>query len=89
MGEVENVCAQTKKLSNLKLDVEDTANIQLTFSSGALGNVHLNMIQGDSSRSCKLIGTVGTLIWDGILNKVSLYFVKTKTWHQIFEETKC
>ena len=86
MGEVKNVSAQTKKLSNLKLDVEDTANIQLTFISSALGNIHLNMIQRDSSRTCKLIGTEGTLIWDGISNRVSLYSAKTKTWHRIFEK---
>jgi predicted dehydrogenase len=87
MGEVKEVSAQTKKLSNLNLDVEDTANILLTFTSGMLGNIHLNMIQRDSSRSCKLIGTDGTLTWNGILNKVSLYSAKTKTWQQIFEET--
>jgi predicted dehydrogenase len=86
MGDVKKVSAQTKKLSDLKLNVEDTANIQLTFMSGALGNIHMNMIQRDSSRTCKLIGTEGTLIWNGISNMVSLYSVKTKTWHQIFEE---
>jgi len=86
MGEVKSVSAQSKKLSDLQINVEDIANIQLTFNSGALGNIHLNMIQRDSSRSCKLIGTEGTLKWDGILNRVNLYSAKTRAWHLIFDK---
>jgi len=84
MGEVETVSAQTKKLSDLTLDVEDTANIQLTFAGGAVGNLHLNMIQRDTSRTCKLIGTEGSLLWDGISGEVQRYSANTKTWQQVF-----
>ena len=94
MGEVESVSAQTKKLSDLNLDVEDTANILLTFTSGAMGNLHLNMIQQNASRTCKLIGTEGSLIWDGISSEVNQYSANTKAWQQIFAAktptgTKC
>jgi len=87
MGEVTNVSAQTKKLSNLKLDVEDTANIHLTFANGAFGNIHLNMIQRNAERICKLIGTEGTLVWNGISNGLSRYLARTKSWNQICEPT--
>ncbi len=84
MGEIATVSAQTKKLSDLAVDVEDTANIQLTFTSGAIGNLHLNMIQRDNSRTCKLIGTEGSLLWNGITSEVSLYSANTRAWQQIF-----
>jgi predicted dehydrogenase len=86
MGDVKNVSAQTKKLSNLDLDVEDTANIHLTFLNGAIGNIHLNMIQRDSSRTCKIIGTEGSLFWDGISNTVRIFSAKTKKWRRILDK---
>lgn len=73
MGEVASVSAQLCKLGNLEIDVEDTAAIQLVFESGALGEIHMDMLRRDSSRTCTLIGTEGTLVWDALANQVILY----------------
>jgi predicted dehydrogenase len=83
VGEVQAVSAQAGKLSDLEIDVEDTADVHLHFSNGAFGNIHLDMVQRIPTRTCKLIGTEGTLIWDGISNIVRLYSASTGVWQHI------
>lgn len=64
VAEVESVSCLAGKLSNLNLDVEDTADITLAMRGNVIGNVHLDCIQRGYARSCKLIGEEGTLCWD-------------------------
>jgi predicted dehydrogenase len=84
VGEVQAVNAQTSKLSDLIMDVEDSADIHLRFERGVLGNIHMDMIQRTPTRTCKLIGTEGTLIWDGFSNDVRLYSASDHVWQDIF-----
>jgi predicted dehydrogenase len=79
-GEVRAVSAVTGHLSDLEIDVEDTAEIILQFANGAVGSVHVDMVQRSMTRSCRFIGTQGTLIWDGISQEVRLYSGHTQTW---------
>lgn len=83
MGEVKSVTAQLYRLSDLEVDVEDTAEILLTFSSGAIGNVHLDMVQRAPVRTCRIIGTEGTLAWDMMSNRVSLFRAPGSVWSDI------
>lgn len=76
MGEVEAVYGSLVRISELEIDVEDTAEIILHFQSGAIGNVHLDMIQRQPVRNCRISGTEGTLYWDGIANRAWMYSVK-------------
>lgn len=73
VGEPTSVTAQTGHLSDLEIDVEDTAEIVMRFANGAIGSIHLDMIQRPPSRNCKVIGTKGTVIWDGTNDSVILY----------------
>ena len=63
-GEVKTVFASLQRLSNLEIDVEDTAALVLGFQSGALGEVHLDCVQRGYSRKCTLIGSEATVRWD-------------------------
>lgn len=63
-GEVESVYCAAGHLSDLEMDVEDTAAITLRLQKGVLAEVHLDCVQRGYARSCKLIGADGTLIWD-------------------------
>ena len=83
-GEVQAVGAQTGKLSDLIMDVENSADIHLHFAGGAFGSIHLDMLQRFSTRTCKLIGSDGTLIWDGISNSVRLYSADDCVWQDVF-----
>ena len=66
LGEVREVFCLADKLSDLELDVEDTASLTLKFVSGCLGEIHIDCVQRIRSRSCKIVGTEGTLLWDSV-----------------------
>ncbi len=73
LGEIEAIWAFTEKMSDLELDVEDTAEIGLRFASGALGSVHLDYNQRPPEHHLEIIGTSGTLRWSYAEGLLSLY----------------
>jgi len=83
VGEVKTVSAQVGHLSDLEIDVEDTAEIILQFRSGAIGNVHLDMVDRATTRTCRIIGTEGTLTWDMVRDHVRLFSAATNTWSDL------
>ena len=79
-GEVRGVYGEVAKLSDLELDVEDTAELILRFEGGAIGSVHLDMVRRPASRSCAILGTEGTLEWSLATNAVRLYAAAAGAW---------
>lgn len=63
-GEVVAVSAVTARLSDLAIDVEDTALIHARLEGGAVAEIHLDSVRRDYRRSCTVIGTEATLEWD-------------------------
>jgi predicted dehydrogenase len=80
LGEVVYVQATTAKVSDLEIDVEDTAEVTLRFQSGAVGSIHLDMVQRTPTRSCRIVGSEGTLVWDAMTGCVSKYSALRKDW---------
>lgn len=64
VGKVESAWGLTAKLSDLEVDVEDTAKIGLRFEGGALGSIHLDFNQQPPEHNFTIIGTKGTLKWN-------------------------
>ena len=64
VGEVESVWGFTAKLSDLEVDVEDTAKIGLRFVNRALGSIHLDYNQQPPSHYFEVVGTKGSLRWN-------------------------
>lgn len=64
MGRVESAWGFTAKLSDLEVDVEDTAKIGLRFEGGALGSLHLDFNQQPPEHYFTIIGTKGTIKWN-------------------------
>lgn len=64
VGRVESAWGFTAKLSDLEVDVEDTAEVGLRFDSGALGSLHLDFNQQPPAHRFEVIGTKGSLKWD-------------------------
>jgi predicted dehydrogenase len=83
-GTVKGVTAQIGHFSDLEMDVEDTAEIILSFATGALGSIHLNMVQRPAERNCTVIGTKGTLTWDGLSLGVQAFSHDSNTWTELF-----
>jgi predicted dehydrogenase len=82
-GEIIEVDAITARTSDLELDVEDTVEMILRFESGAVGSIHLDMVQRAPVRGCRLVGGKGTLIWDGLSDEVRLYSATRREWKDL------
>ena len=83
VGEVKTVSAHTAHVSDLEIDVEDTAEIILQFRNGAIGSVHLDMVQRPATRSCRIVGTAGMLTWDWESHRVRLFSQATEAWSDL------
>jgi predicted dehydrogenase len=83
MGEVSGVTARVAHLSDLDISVEDLAEIVLRFENGALGSVHLDMLQRSPTRSCRIIGTEGTLTWDWSTHGVRCFSAAANEWEDL------
>lgn len=73
LGEVKSVSATLERLSDLQIEVDDTAELLLCFASGSVASVHMDMAQRTTTRTCRIAGTQGTLTWDGIAGVVRRY----------------
>lgn len=83
-GDVKSVDAILARASDLEVDVDDTAELLLRFASGAIASVHMDMAQQSTTRTCRIVGTHGTLVWDGIAGQVRR-FVPHEGWTTIHE----
>jgi predicted dehydrogenase len=82
-GEVRTVSARVARLSDLEIDVEDTAEIILELEGGAVGSVHLDMVQVAAIRSCRMVGSEGILTWDGTSHQVRHFSAAARAWSDL------
>jgi predicted dehydrogenase len=82
-GPVAAVQAQTAVVAGLEIDVEDMAELVFEFRSGALGSVHLDMVQRSMTRGCRVAGTEGTITWDGVSDRVAMFHQSTGQWRDL------
>jgi predicted dehydrogenase len=82
-GEVRSVSALTGHVSNLELDVEDTAEITLGFESGLMGSVHLDYVQRPPSHWLTINFENGQVRWDNSNGQAEVYDIKKVNWGTI------
>ena len=80
LGEVAALWAFSDKLSDLELQVEDTAEIGLRFTSRALGSLHLDFNQRPPAHHLEIIGTKGIIRWDNGDGAVHAYRSASENW---------
>ena len=80
LGPVKSVSCFAAKLSNLEINTEDFGSILLKHESGTISHVQLDYIQRAYSRGCKIIGELGTIIWNFAGHRVKHYDAATKAW---------
>lgn len=83
-GEVAAVSARLARVSDLDIDVEDTAEITLHLRSGGLAHIHLDMVQRVPTRTCRLIGAQGVLEWEGIAQDVRIRGADEREWRSVW-----
>ncbi|MGP0173311.1 Gfo/Idh/MocA family protein [Pseudomonas sp. NCHU5208] len=72
-GRFETVYCSARNSGALEIDVEDTVDALLVRRDGLVANVHMDFLQRAPVRTCKVVGQVGTLVWDILNNRVSLH----------------
>lgn len=80
IGPIKSISGKNNKISNLDIDTEDVSVNIIETTSGALGTLHLDYMQYELSRKCKIIGEKGVLIWDYSKGNVMFMSHKDKTW---------
>ena len=63
-GPIKSISANIASVSDLDIDTEDSVDLMFTYSSGAMGTIHLDFLRQSSSRSCCIIGTNGCFEWN-------------------------
>ena len=83
LGEVEAVTAETSGAGYLELQVEDSAEIILTFEKGPLAHIHLDYNQRPASHWLEIIGSQGTIRWDNDDGVTRWWAAKVGQWNEI------
>jgi predicted dehydrogenase len=87
-GMPSKVTMRADKVSDLEINVEDVVELLLEYESPKrIVNIHLDLLQRAPFRQCKLIGKNGTLIWDGIKDRVEYFNLNNKSWTVMDEFT--
>lgn len=79
-GDVSSVSAMAGTYSDLELETEDVGAMLLEFEKNMVGEIHMDYIQRSYSRSCKVIGTNGTLYWDWQKESVEEFDPEADQW---------
>lgn len=82
LGEVGALWAFTDQVSDLELDVEDTAEIGLRFKSGVIGGLHLDYNQRPPRHQLEIVCSGGTVRWDNAAGALDVYVVEQDGWRQ-------
>lgn len=83
-GAPDSVAAKGGCIGDLAIDVEDLVELCLEYREPRrLVNVHLDFLQRAVHRSCRFIGTEGTLVWNALGDRIELYRVATGQWERL------
>lgn len=82
-GEVNALTAVTGQVSDLEMDVEDVAEILLSFENGCLGAVHLDYFQQPPAHWLEINCEKGQIHWENDPGGASIYHAETNQWQTL------
>ncbi len=91
LGQANAVQSVAEKISDLDIDVEDYASINLLHDKKIMTEIHLDYLQQFKRRGCDLIGSKGTLTWRSEGKKpehctVRLFEKETESWTVLLDD---
>ena len=84
-GNILEVFSFSGNYGNLDIDSEDISSILMKITQTSIAEIHLDYFQQPTVRGGKIIGTLGTVIWNIEENTVKLYNNKTKKWANVLK----
>ena len=72
-GKPRNLAAMMSKVSNLKIDVEDNAELLLAYEDGFIAEININYLLKDHRRNCLIAGEKGLLDFDYYKNELTFF----------------
>lgn len=89
-GEVAWVSAWLGKVSALEIDVEDAAYVTMAFKSpsreqGVTASLCMDFVRRDKTRACTVIGSEGSLRWNGFTGTIEAMLAGGEVWTQIVQ----
>lgn len=85
LGPINNVACRYCNSGALEIETEDVSEVLISFSSGALGTIHLDYLQQKLVRDCMVTGHNGTIFWD--LAECSVKWVHESAVEQSYNYT--
>ncbi len=79
-GEITSLSAVTGHVSDLDLDVEDVAEISLTFAEGCIGSVHLDYFQRPPAHWLQVNCQKGSIQWESSSGIAKVYNNEEDSW---------
>lgn len=72
-GEFDSAYCIASNSGALEIDVEDNASAILSRrSDGLVASLHMDFLQRAPTRTCKIVGDSGTMVWDLLRNSISV-----------------
>ncbi len=88
LGQPDSVLCMAKRVSDLEIDTEDTAEILLWLNSGVLASIHVDCIRPVYDRSLEIVGTEGILQWRFQDNFVQHFGSHSREWKILSDSKK-
>ena len=78
-SKVAEISGYIKKVSDLRMDADDTILANIKYKNGILGNVMIDVISRKPFRTLRILCSDGVLEWERFEKVIKLYNDKTKT----------
>lgn len=80
LGEVASVFCVNGHFSHLEITSDDLSEMVVSFRSGAIGSLHMDIFGRHHRRDLAIMGEKGNISWDFYTNEVKLYQGDGKVW---------
>ncbi len=79
-GEVNQVYANVGNYSDLEITSDDCAFLTMVFESKILSHINFDLAARYPRINLEVVGSKGTIIWDRVDHKISIYDADKKSW---------
>jgi len=82
-GPIQKHCSIIKKISDLKINVDDICSCIFELKSKTIVELHMDFFSKLYYKRIKIRGTKGIIYWNSDINKVNFYNYSSNTWKTI------